>query len=482
MSDNLCDIYRYVNKVLGISSTDVKDRFDTWILHIDNETIKIKISIKNVEVRRRIYLKDVDHSSVYETRTYNYVRNNLQNTYVVPKFITFLNSGECKYENLRKILEKDISIKDIDRKLHRNLTLVANTNNLIPSINSDEEIVKGVLKKYISPRWKYNVQSFINIDTSYTFNKYINDRGEKFLDLGDPNCYDDLMIIFNVCIICYAMSLSVMSHCNMLLENIALSKLREVEKISYELFDTSERFSFDMNMRVILTNFQNAFVRNLGQKKSEMNNNCINENLDIMTVFYGIFEITEKYGHVHDLLYPLLVYSVDEGLDFTKNDDLYKFNSTEEITINFYNMLRSKNMLSNVSGDEDIMFVCKQSLFEGGGEFIGSGSQNKDGIEEEEYEDETVPSTNNYVFDLDYFINYVLFDILPKYKEVLTPEEKKEMYIKYLDTLLEKYDMIKNFLNMVGQENRLKKFSDKYSSIRDEFPEIDDPKYNDILN
>lgn len=477
MSNKLCQIHKIVDKVYGSASHN-KDNIDTWILHIkyapETDTFIFKISVETMI--KSVFARKQTAQFRYETFTYKYILDNLIRNGVIPNFITYLDGSTCTYGNLRKILEQDESMEDIDLKLHRNITLMANKYNNIPMINSDEKIVNQHLTKYIIPHWVYDVQLFTNEDTENTFEKYIVDRKEKFLDLKDQDCVRDLFIIFNICIICYAMSLSVMSHTQMTLQNIALKKLDAFKNVSYELFDTSERFMMKTDVSVMVINFQNAFVRKLGKRKSELNNNCINENLDIMTVFGEIFKITKEYEHVRDLLYPLIVHSVDENVEYNSDDDLYKFNSTEDITVNFFKMLKDKDMLKNVDHEEYVMFVCKQSLFNDNGIFYGN--------EQDEGNKQINKDNNNmHVFDYQYYTEDIIYDIpgYDGYQDDIDYEEKNRGYIKYFDIIVNEYESIKKFLSMVGQEYRLEFFSNLLKTARVEYPTLKDEKYNILI-
>jgi hypothetical protein len=488
VENDLCNISEHITKITGSTLNQGPNTTDVWFLYLDGDVryrgivlddVRLEISISNDNIYSRKIIYGESFSSLgsfdeYEINIHNDVLSFVFDANLCPDFTTYYASGKCHYRDLRKILKQERTIEDVDFRIHRNITLLSNKSDYIPSIVSDEKVVlREDQHKYIRPNFVYNFQIKSDISGMDSFAKYVSEREDNFLSRNNAGYKKDLTMIFQICIICYVMSLSVMSHNNFKSQNILVERLDNSREMIYELFDSSECFSFNTDVNIKIDSFKDAYARRLGKKKSYEGNNCINENLDIITFFNSIFELTMRYRHVRNFLVPLLIEQGADVPNFNSQDELYLCNSTEEILYNLCVLLKQEDILRDASG-RDVMFVCKQSLF------FGKGLLKEQGVIEK-VDNKLEPENDKYIFDYKKY-SEMFKNLFFKIRYAKTDIAKKTASLAFFDSLLEHHESVKKFTDMIGLENNvLKLYSEKLLETRKSVPELNDPKYDVLL-
>lgn len=406
--NDICTIYKCVENVVGIPSNS-QSPIDTWTLNFKNGT---RYDCRNVE---KGFVKiSVSHNSLintdtkcnlmylfgleYEIKVYKNVIKPLIDNNICPNFIMYYASGQCSFENLKNILTENSKENhdEIEEKLKRNMTIIANCLADRPSINDASEYAFPESYVKFDQDWRYNILAISTMKNFETFSKYIKRRGIDFLDDKDEETHRDYKIIFQIFAACYAMSLSKMVHNDLHLENIFVEQIPEQE-VSYGI--SGLYYTFTTDVKVKIYDYDSSYVEHLGPNLGIPDFFCskysycniFTENFDIITVLIKIFKIVSNKddelmnNRIRRLFYPLFIkdyiFTSDSGKIFAvmvkngyvKNDvgsiieELRNFKTTLSIIKGFCGVLENKNVLRTSSLrpnlDPDSVFVCKSSMF-----------------------------------------------------------------------------------------------------------------------
>ena len=377
---DVCKIYNCVQYVEGIESNSASPT-DTWIIQFKKNT---KYDKENIEFGFfKIFLNSFTVSLLpkpynnilpkingleYEILVYKNIIKPLINYNVCPNFVKYLASGNnCTYDDLFNMIYKkvDLSPEKIKECLNRNINCIKKDCKKRFAIN------KYVPKSYFRSDLTELYIDTSEIPKSYGFNIILNEILPKKSVTFDAwlvkstNINDIWLILFQICVACYTMSLCKMTHNDLHLANIVLEEKRGMETITYVIND--KKYTLYTNFKVYIFDFDRSFCQNLGPNNINLQTNIFIDNIDIIEIMCEISNYIKnpiinckianaicKNGNQANYINSNII----KNCNLRKNYS--KYNSSIEILENI------STYLPNIDGISKNIYVCNNKVFDDG--------------------------------------------------------------------------------------------------------------------
>ena len=304
---NVCSIGKYVNNIKGLDGSSASPT-DTWVI-----TFKDGVTFKNVSIKKgflKIFVspdsaKDVDMSIdnilntkalQYEMRVYKDIITPLLDNKICPNFVKYLGRGiNCTYNDLLKLLVGKLTH---DGKTITTLLPALLKRNIYSIINKTPRLSIDDISNIACPT-DYSLKKFLKFDI--ILNEAVQfDTLTKWLDLNfsSPSFNVEFWnIVFQICVACYSMSLSLLVHNDLHSGNIFIKDLGVSTNLLFYIDDKP----VIINTRYIplIYDFDRAYVKrkefgeneNLNSTLCSKTSQCniFIPNKDIIKVFCYIF-------------------------------------------------------------------------------------------------------------------------------------------------------------------------------------------------
>ena len=297
-----------VNGIIGGSTAS-----ETWILDLNKNQKKVfcklfintdntsfdlnKIKFNVEDSKTNFYLSSKSLS--YEMRVYKEIIGPLKNLKVCKHFIPLISTSEkCSYENVLDILKNNVvnaydktKIDDdmVDYVLKRNINngIINMKKKLsINQMNSKEENQN----QDVIETMKYSLllTKFFDLNNGFTLTYFLTNYYQN------PDIV--LQVLFQICVVCYIMSLSKMSHNDLHGDNIFVKKMKEMETFVYYI--NGNRYEIKTFFKVYIFDFNFSYVEKLGKNEGINDHLCDNfnvcnqfvENKDILKVLCAVYK------------------------------------------------------------------------------------------------------------------------------------------------------------------------------------------------
>ena len=272
-----CELYQCTESIIGKSS-DSTSPSDTWFLNFkpgttyDGEPLHTAFmkwwinpdTVHGASERRLRFSRGLD----YETRVQRDIIEPLRA--VCPHFTRFLAAGKgCSFADIRRIMtagRDDFAfVTAVERHIIRNLVYmrinaihrpsVTETGKLPPMIG--DEILNEVRNDFYYP-WTYNVminEKHPPCSHGCTFKVFMDKMGGDYPDVV-------WLVIYQVLVACYAMSLSGVTHNDLHFGNVVVEDLGQAEVFVYEI--NGETCFFRSRYMARVFDYDRAYVERFG--------------------------------------------------------------------------------------------------------------------------------------------------------------------------------------------------------------------------
>jgi predicted NAD-dependent protein-ADP-ribosyltransferase YbiA (DUF1768 family) len=399
LSINTCnDISKSVINVNGIIGGSTAS--ETWILDLNknnNQKVFCKLFINtdsssfdlnkikfNVEdTRTNFYLSSKSLS--YEMRIYKEIIGPLKNLKVCKHFLPLIStSSACSYENILDILKNNVVDSYKKTKMEDdvvNYVLQRNINNSIINMN------KKLTINQVNPNeneYNQNQDLIQTMQYSLLLTKLFDLNNGFTLTYFLTNYFQNsdivLQVLFQICVVCYTMSLSKMTHNDLHGDNIFIKKLKQMETFVYYI--NNNRYEIKTFFKVYIFDFNFSYVEKLGKNEGINDHLCDNfnvcnqfiENKDILKVLCAVYKFypdSIKFcTQNNEYLEKIKQLYVNDSECFFRDtmgktasaEFFSKFNDTLKILKMVYSQIRRNDSDTNKISEQKI-----NSLFSDGG-------------------------------------------------------------------------------------------------------------------
>ena len=300
---NACEMYRCIKNINGLSSNSASPT-DTWIVFFKNNTnyydkrldrgfMKLFIDPLSLSINTKYDTKYL-HALKYELKVYKDIIRPLILHKICPFFIKYLGSTEeCSFNNLLLML-KSALISSPEEKLLRSIFYMYKKIKNRPAIQTDlaTNIDKNNKKFDIFKEIKYNfiITEMIE-DKTITFERWLQINTVKTILYGDV-----WVILFQIAIACYSMSLSLLVHNDLHFGNIWVLPLKKPVKIKYIINGVD--YYFVTNYKIQIYDFDRSYSPLFGD-------NILNKNSEYLCTHWAncneLFQSKDIFKVIVDL-------------------------------------------------------------------------------------------------------------------------------------------------------------------------------------
>lgn len=389
-----CDISKSVVNVNGIKGGSTAS--ETWVLELndkkhqqmvfcklfintDNNLFELdKLNFYKSEIKDGFYLSSKSLS--YEMKIYNEIVGPLKRLKVCKHFIPLISTAEsCDYKSILEILknnviddDKKIKMDDlaVDYVLKRNINegIINMNNKLTINQNPPHANESNPNQDEIETSMKYSLllTKFFDFTKGFTLTYFLS----NYFQSRDVM----LQVLFQVCVVCYVMSLSKMTHNDLHGDNIFVKKMNEMKTFVYYIND--QRYEIKTFFKVYIFDFNFSYVEKLGKNEGINDHLCDNfnvcnqfvENKDVLKVlcaFYKFYPDCIKYcSSKQEDKEQLKQLYVDKECFFRDNmgktassDFFKKFNNTLNILKSVYIEIPQNDFETIKSSDQKIGII-----------------------------------------------------------------------------------------------------------------------------
>ena len=384
-----CDVGNSVVNVMGVKGGSTAS--ETWVLELntkqkvfcklfintDNNSFELdKIKFNENEMKENFYMSSKSLS--YEIKIYNEIIGPLKRLKVCKHFIPLISTSEsCDYTNVLAILKNNVIDDDkktkmddstIDYVLKRNINNgIININKKL-TINQNPDINENNPNENEIETMKYSLllTKFFDLTKGFTLTYFLSNYFQS----------KDIMlqVLFQVCVVCYVMSLSKMTHNDLHGDNIFVKKMNQMETFIYYI--NEQRYEIKTFFKVYIFDFNYSYVEKLGKNDGINDYLCDNfnvcnqfvENKDILKVlcaFYKFYPESIKYSSSkQEDKEQLKQLYVDKECFFRDNmgktasiDFFNKFNNTLMILKSVYIEIPRNDLDTIKSSEQRIKYV-----------------------------------------------------------------------------------------------------------------------------
>lgn len=298
-----------VNGIIGGSTAS-----ETWILDLNKNQKKVfcklfintdstsfdlnKIKFNVEDSKTNFYLSSKSLS--YEMQIYKEIIGPLKNLKVCKHFIPLISTSEnCSYENLLDILKNNVAnvynktkMDDdmVDYVLKRNINngvinmtkkLTINQMNSADDDNPNQDVIETM-------KYSLLITKFFDLNNGFTLTYFLTNYYQN------PDIV--LQVLFQICVVCYIMSLSKMTHNDLHGDNIFVKKMKQMETFVYYI--NGNRYEIKTFFKVYIFDFNFSYVEKLGKNEGINDHLCDNfnvcnqfvENKDILKVLCAVYK------------------------------------------------------------------------------------------------------------------------------------------------------------------------------------------------
>lgn len=364
-----CGVSEVVQNVQGMASNSASPS-DTWILTLENKEkafMKWYPSYKYAQDSKNVFQMA---GLEYEALVYEKVTNPLIDKGICPFFVKCLGTSiDCEIKTFINTLKDKTPISDPDSVLETTLNFTQIVNNLHRSIRHMRyPIERSKPRPSINvldgeSDNKENVETYLRRMNRYRYGYIINELAGNGLMLGKLFVEEDDVvkdhtitvtgwsIIFQVCIACYALELSKISHNDLHTGNVFVIDV-EPHVIEYKIDNMF--FRFPIKRKVMLYDYDRSYTKRLGnnpllERKVGISNrsNRFVKNIDILAFLVDLYhKIGAKYQDEDwTTIYPIK----DEFLDMLLQKD-EEYDSAKRLYSNFLFYDRALTIARNARG------------------------------------------------------------------------------------------------------------------------------------
>jgi len=301
------DILKNVKYVTGVKGGGTAS--ETWILELLNKSkIFGKIFINIDDNISRLVFDDENKktnffysskSLDYEKRVYKEIIGPMKKLKICKHFVPLIDIIECNYETLLNILigrtYDSVSKKLYDREkldyiLKRNIEGIINFNKNF-KINEDLGETKNIQNNDIIEKLNF----------SLLLTKYFDVENDiitltKFLGTYIGNKDIILQVLFQLAVVCYAISLCNMTHNDLHADNVFIKKLDSLQTFVYYIND--QKYEIKTFFKVYVFDFNFSYVEKFGENEGVNDYLCENfsvcnefiQNKDILKILCAVFK------------------------------------------------------------------------------------------------------------------------------------------------------------------------------------------------
>ena len=301
------DILKNVKNVTGVKGGGTAS--ETWILELlNNSKIFGKIFI-NIDDNISSLVFDDENKKTnffyssksldYEKRIYKEIIGPMKKLKICKHFVPLIDIIECNYETLLNILlgrtYDSVSKKLYDREkldyiLKRNIEGIVNFNKNF-KINEDLGETKNI----------QNNDSIEKLNFSLLLTKYFDIENDiitltKFLGIYIGNKDIILQVLFQLAVVCYAISLCNMTHNDLHADNVFIKKLDSLQTFVYYI--NGQKYEIKTFFKVYVFDFNFSYVEKFGVNEGVNDYLCENfsvcnefiQNKDILKILCAVFK------------------------------------------------------------------------------------------------------------------------------------------------------------------------------------------------
>lgn len=303
--ENICNMGNNIDKIVGLKSNSASPT-DTWIITFKKPLENFRKGFLKIFINNSLnnpYQEDYEEyflSLKYELNVYQYIIKPLIENNICDNFIYNIATAEnCTYQNLLNMMYDNVKTKDgkilsngyCAKNLNRSIDYMYNIETKRPSINDTNCINLILTDKINYGNVKFNLILNEAIpDNTETFNEWLENFIYNFTNKQQQNI-DFYSVLFQICMGCYAMSLSKMVHNDLHIGNIyVITYPEKYEKLYY--FGDGESLLLYTKFKVLIYDFDRSYVQSMGENELLLGNleedysqgNFFIENKDIIKI------------------------------------------------------------------------------------------------------------------------------------------------------------------------------------------------------
>ena len=301
------DVLKNIKNVIGVKGGGTAS--ETWILELLNNVkifgkifINIDGNVSNLvfddETKKTNFFLS-SKSLDYEKRVYKDIIGPMKKLKICKHFVPLREVIECNYETLLNILigrtydstsKKLYNREKIDYILKRNIEGILNFNKKF-KINEDSEEIEIIKNNDIIEKLNF----------SLVLTKYFDVENDiitltKFLGTYIGNKDVILQVLFQLSVVCYAISLCNMTHNDLHADNVFIKKLDSLQTFIYYIND--KKYEIKTFFKVYVFDFNFSYVEKFGVNEGVNDYLCENfsvcnefiENKDILKILCAVFK------------------------------------------------------------------------------------------------------------------------------------------------------------------------------------------------
>ena len=330
--DDCSQIGNEIRRISGVSGG--KTASETWILDMKNKTKLFCKLFINVDYDKEILFNSEEvkanfmlssKSLEYEKRVYKEIIGPMRELNVCKHFISVVSSFDsCSYDNIFNMVNGKLYDKRSNEILDKESTERVLKRNINSFINMDKQSkIDDIGGGDVFNR---NSELIEDLKYSMVVNKFFDTNPLKgftfteFLQQYSNNVETLLKVLFQISVVCYALSLSKMTHNDLHGDNIFIKKLDEVQTLVYYI--NNKKYMINTFFKVYIFDFNFSYVKKFG--KNEGINDFLCENFSVCNKFIENKDILKVLCAVYTFYPPSLKYATTNEENRKSLEELYQ--------------------------------------------------------------------------------------------------------------------------------------------------------------